>query len=141
MLKLILCENETELCSYHITNEQLKEIQEIIEERPAAFSIKKQDRTEHVLLSQVRYFVSDRRKIKTIFLSGDSVEFYMKMKDLDEQLSSSGFLRCHQSYLINMKQILYWDECNITLIGGEIIPVSRKYKNIVVQKLKGDGVF
>ena len=97
MLKLILCENETELCSYLISREQLKEIREILEAQPKTFSIKKPDRTEHIILSQVQYFVSDRRKIKTVFLSGDSVEFYMKMKDLDERLFSSGFLRYHQS--------------------------------------------
>ena len=140
MLKLILCENETELCSYLISREQLKEIREILEAQPKAFSIKKQDRTEHIILSQVQYFVSDRRKIKTVFLSGDSVEFYMKMKDLDERLFSSGFLRCHQSYLVNMKQILYWDDRNITLVGGETIPISRKYKdNVGIKLQKGQG--
>lgn len=100
--------------------------------------IRKQDKIERIFLHHVRYFVSDRRKIKAVFdlFSKDSLEFYMKMQDMEEQLQNSNFLRCHQSYLVNIQQILYWDNTTIVLTGNEKIPVSRKYKEKVTKELE-----
>lgn len=99
--------------------------------------IRKQDKIERIFLHHVRYFVSDRRKIKAVFDSpNDSLEFYMKMQDMEDQLQNCNFLRCHQSYLVNIQQILYWDNTTIVLTGNEKIPVSRKYKEEVTKKLE-----
>ena len=59
----------------------------------------------------------------------------MKMEELEEKLSSHGFIRCHQSYLINIHKVLFWERSHIGLIGEEIIPVSRKYIKAVNQFL------
>lgn len=98
--------------------------------------VRKLDRTERIFLKHVRYFVSDRRKIKAVFDQGqEPVEFYMKMADVEEHLKNTGFLRCHQSYLVNVHHILYWDGSNIMLTSNEKIPISRKYKKELFNKL------
>ena len=63
MLKLILCENETEtkLCAYHIDHKQAETLKNIIDdyltsqEETSLFSfpVKKQDRIEHIILSML----------------------------------------------------------------------------------------
>ena len=87
-------------------------------------------------LKHVRYFISDKRKIKAVLdYSYGEVDFYMKMEELEEKLSSHDFIRCHQSYLINIHKVLFWERSHIGLIGEEMIPVSRKYIKTVNQFL------
>ena len=57
----------------------------------------------------------------------------MKMCDLEERLKDIGFLRCHQSYLVNSRKILELNGADLVLIGKERVPVSKKYRG----KLKG----
>lgn len=101
------------------------------------FVVAKKKGKEWIPLQNVKYLVSDRRKVRAVLESpGDSIEFYMKLDDIEEQLRGAKFLRCHQSYLINARHVLYWEEGSIVLTGGEKIPVSRRYRKEVNQKLK-----
>lgn len=98
--------------------------------------VNKKAKKMRIPLKHVRYFISDKRKIRAILdQSYGEVEFYMKMEELEEKLSAHGFVRCHQSYLINIHKVLFWERSRIGLIGEEIIPVSRKYIKTVNQFL------
>lgn len=100
--------------------------------------VTKKKRKERIPLNEIKYLVSDRRKIKAILESpNESTEFYMKLGDLEEHLGGAGFLRCHQSYLINTSHVLYQEEESIILTGGEKIPVSRRYQKEVDQWIRG----
>ena len=48
----------------------------------------------------------------------------MKLSDM-EKLLPEYFLRCHQSYLVNMDRIRKFTLDGIVLIDGRVIPVSR----------------
>ncbi len=88
---------------------------------------------EKILLSQVQYFVSERRKIRAVLdVPHASVEFYMKMDELEHQLQQKNFLRCHQSFIVNAGKIQQWDGSGICLSGGERIPVSKRYRKDVI---------
>ena len=99
-----------------------------------------------ISLKHVLYFVSDKRKIRAVLEAPhESVEFYMKMGDLEEVLRDCGFLRCHQSFLINMHKVQSWDGNGVHLPGQEKIPVSRRYRGVMgeameqYQMLHGNG--
>ena len=42
-------------------------------------------------------------------------------------MASSGFLRCHQSYLVNKRYIRQLDGTSLTLANGAALPVSRPH--------------
>lgn len=101
------------------------------------FLIKRQKRKEFILLNAIKYLMSDKRKIKAVVeYPCESIEFYMKMQEAEEVLKSAGFFRCHQSYLVNMHHVLYWDGNSIVMKGNEKIPVSRKYREEVNRKIE-----
>ena len=60
----------------------------------------------------------------------------MKMEELEEKLQFLGFIRCHQSYLVNVHKVLFWERAYIVLMGNEKIPVSRKYIETVNASLE-----
>ena len=49
---------------------------------------------------------------------------YRKLDDVHKELPDY-FLRCHQSYLVNMKHIACMRQLRLELDDGRIIPVSR----------------
>lgn len=88
-------------------------------------------------LKQVSYFVSDKRKIRAVFDSSqEPVEFYMKMGELEERLKNCEFLRCHQSFLLNINKIRSWDGSGISISGQEKIPVSRQYRKEIREMME-----
>ena len=80
-------------------------------------------------LNHVLYFASDKRKIHAVLETPhESVEFYMKMGELEEILKGCGFFRRHQSFLINMHKVHSWDGNEVLMLSQERIPVSRRYR-------------
>lgn len=102
--------------------------------------VNKKSQKLRIPLNRVYYFISDRRKIKAVMGNAyGEVEFYMKLEDLEEKLRDAGFVRCHQSYLVNSHKVLSWERTSIVLIGKEHVPISRKYIDIVNNVLNKGG--
>ncbi len=60
------------------------------------------------------------------------------IKSFDDQLTSHGFIRCHQSYLVNLaevNQLKRADGVCLVMSNGSEIPVSRAKKDMVQQLL------
>lgn len=87
------------------------------------------NKKEHILLDKVLYFEGDGRKIR-IHQKGEEMSFYAKMSDLELMLETYGFVRCHQSYIVNKKYIKGCSRTEIKL-DSETLPVSRKYQEKV----------
>ena len=66
---------------------------------------------------------SSRRNL-TIYEVGEAAAFLLKLSDM-EKLLPEYFLRCHQSYLVNMDRIRKFTLDGIVLIDGRVIPVKQ----------------
>lgn len=76
-----------------------------------------------VFYDEIYYAESIARKIHIHCLE-DNIEYYGKMDALTDELGAD-FVRCHKSYIANMKYIKSVDNKEITLMNGIKIPVSR----------------
>ena len=83
-------------------------------------------KNRRIRLKRVKYFESRGRKIAAI-LENEEIEFYLKMDDLFNKIKSKNFIRCHQSYIINLEYIDIFSSNEIVLYDSKKIPVSRKY--------------
>ena len=63
------------------------------------------------------------------------------LKKMEKQLEGRGFLRCHKSYLVNVKKIAGVRHDHITMVNGSTLPLRRgmatSLKRIVAQYLLG----
>lgn len=100
------------------------------------FSFQYNRMNHNITLRQVLYFVSDRRKIWIMMDDGRKLVFYGKMDLLEKRLSDYNhyFVRTHQSYLVNERQIESFLNDQIQMRNGELLPVSRKKRNHVRQR-------
>ena len=91
------------------------------------FSFRHNRITYNIDLGQVLYFVSDRRVIRILMADGREHIFYEKMNALEKLLVSynNQFIRIHQSYLVNGRQIEQYHPRHVILRNGDMLSVSR----------------
>lgn len=66
-----------------------------------------------------------------IHTSYEKVTLRKKISEMENELPSEYFIRCHRSYIVNIKHIKSITKNDILLENGETIPISRgKYKEI-----------
>ena len=114
-------------------NRYLKELSETSE----CLHVNINNRQEKISLDRVFYFEGEGRKIRCHQRNGEQA-FYAKMGELEQVLQEHGFIRCHQSYLVNQKYIenVYRTELKV---AGVMLPVSRKYgENMAAWGQKAD---
>lgn len=59
------------------------------------------------------------------------------LKDIYEEVKNKGFIRCHKSYIVNLKYLQTFNKSECRLKDGSIIPIGRKYsksfKNAILE--------
>ncbi|PRR79656.1 LytR/AlgR family response regulator transcription factor [Clostridium vincentii] len=92
------------------------------------FTIKVDDKIISIEFSNILFFETSQT-IHKVILHGENriIEFYSKMKDIEENLDSR-FYRCHRSYLVNKDNIKEIDknERVVHMINGEDCLVSTR---------------
>lgn len=80
---------------------------------------------------------ADNSYTHLLLKNGQSIMVSQSLKEFDTQLSPSGFMRVHQSHLVNLSYILaYKKKTNTLLLEAELqIPVSQNKKNKVMEYL------
>lgn len=88
-----------------------------------------------IFCRNILFVESDNRQVILHLDDGTIVESYAKLSQAEQELPDKGFLRCHQSYIVNL---YYVDEIKNGKfwIQGKEIPISRKY-----QKLAKEGYY
>lgn len=99
-------------------------------------ALKSQDYIEVISVDDIIFCKSDKG-YTTFFLNNRKNLLVSKgLKEYEQILEPMGFLRCHQSYLINPEYIKkYYKEGTLQMKNGENIPVSTRRKEDIVSFL------
>lgn len=97
-----------------------------------------------------RMFIIDIRDIQRCEADGNYTKFYIAgkspilvtrtLKDFDRLLKVAGFIRAHQSHLVNAKHISEFvkvDGGYLVMKDGSKVPVSTRKRSSVIQQLEG----
>ena len=84
----------------------------------------------HFEIAEILYIESHARKKELVRRDGQTYEFYGKIEDIEQDLKKHGFIRPHNSYLVNSSYIRVFTPHEIWLNNRDVpLPVSRgKYK-------------
>ena len=108
------------------------------------FSFKYKSQEYKVLCKEILYFESKARQINIHVRDGNKYVFNGKLLEVEKGLSSGKvtFLRIHQSYLVNYLLIKSRSKSNVTLINGEVLPISearqKEFSKEYGRLLRGD---
>ena len=107
----------------------LYKVNEVIEkENLQTIMLVNKNGISNIKINNIKYIESFNRIVR-VFESGNTVrESHIKLDDISQKLPIN-FLRCHQSYIVNMDRIKYFNMEGITLFSNEFVPVSRPKYN------------
>lgn len=84
-------------------------------------------RTISLILADIQYIESYNHNVVVHHQAGTSQTYLLSLTELERQLSSGQFCRCHNSYLVNMDYIIEIGRTELTLKNGIRIPIGRTY--------------
>ncbi len=85
--------------------------------------MKNREHLIRVRYQEIRYIESDRRYLY-IHKQDGSARVRMKLSELEKRLPGY-FARCHQSYIVNLHELVTLTGSSLVLTGGARLPVSR----------------
>lgn len=97
------------------------------------FTVKNKDAQMKISHDNISYFESKQR-IVIMHTPQQAIEFYAKLSDVQSTLPKEYFLRCHQSYIVNLNRVRTLDKANRLFIlqSGATIEISKsQYSNVV----------
>ncbi len=102
-----------------------------MDRRPeASFSFQFGNEKIRLPLKSINYFESDKRIVR-IALDDGEYKTYAKLDDIERELPQTEFVRCHQSFLVNVGRIEKLSPASLLLKNGETLPVSKKHRDSV----------
>lgn len=102
------------------------------------FLVETREGKQYIPLGQIDYFEAKEKKV---FVRTKSCEygFYDALEALEDRLPA-GFVRCHRSYIVNMKRArnLNLSEHVIVMADDVEVPFSRSYRKALKEYLKDE---
>lgn len=96
--------------------------------------LQSRDSWYNISANDILYVESHARKINVI-TTQEKLSVYMKLDEFEDKVRSNRFVRCHQSFLVNMKHISKMEGNKIILFDKTEIPVSRNRNDKCKQAL------
>lgn len=113
-----------------IKREELKRALETdwqINHREKTIYIQKGNRNLQLKLDGVLYAEPDGKHGVCIFQQTGQLQFSMTLTELERLLPGDRFVRCHNSYLINMEHVQEFHTSWVIMDDGQRIPLGRRY--------------
>lgn len=85
-------------------------------------------------VNDIKYIDTYNRRTKVHTKNKEIICFY-NMKELENKLEMFGFIRCHSSYIVNVKYIESVEKLIITLTSLEQIPISQQKRKDVMKSI------
>jgi two-component system response regulator LytT len=80
----------------------------------------------HVVIDDILFIEGMRNYVSVVLKDNKKNITLQKMKFLEKDLASSGFIRIHKYYLVNLKQISLIEGNSIT-VGPKSLPIGGSY--------------
>jgi len=78
-------------------------------------------------IRNIRYLHAVSNYTEVHLINGKMIVIAKTLKTIQELLPESGFKRCHQSYVINLEEVVFYKD-SIILSNDKEIPISRRRK-------------
>lgn len=91
----------------------------------------------HVYAEDILYCEGDRNYSQVHFMSRRKVTVSTHLAILEGRLARRGFVRVSRSALVNASYILDYDDYEVTLTNGRMLPIARRRRVAVRRWLNG----
>ncbi|MDR2223202.1 MAG: LytTR family DNA-binding domain-containing protein [Flavobacteriaceae bacterium] len=109
----------------------------MIQDTVKRIALRNFDYTQIVCIDDIIYCQSDKGYTTFYLKDGNKIMVSKVLKEYVNLLPEQQFIRCHQSYLVNVNYISkYFKEGSIELLNKQLIPVSERKKEVIVEYIQ-----
>ncbi len=112
------------LLSHELQETLLRALQQVQRSRKKKFIYTVNKTTNVLPVRDILYLESSGRVVEIVSLNG-RIRFYGRVDNAQNDAALEGFLRCHQSFLVNPDYIMEIRGTEILLTNGDTIPIRR----------------
>lgn len=87
-----------------------------------------------VYLRTLQYVETFNRNL-LLHTDQEKIVCYKSMKEMEQELTGQGFVRCHTSYIVNLFYVKGVNKLEITLVTGETLPISQPKRKLFMEQL------
>lgn len=87
--------------------------------------VKSKKMTYVIFWKEILYLESNNKVVTIHTLHQGCIRIYNKLDYFEKELQDSRFLRCHQSYLVNMQHILRYEQNDFVMEDTQIVPIRK----------------
>lgn len=84
----------------------------------------------------ILYVESEDKRVLFHTTNQGIIPIYEKLSEIQEQLKDVRFLRCHQSYLVNMDHIVEAAATDFVLMNNELVPIRKRERKQLLDTYK-----
>ena len=99
---------------------------------PSAYQIRQRTTVTKVVYHEILYIESSNSKCILHTESGGAYTIYKTLNTIEKELGDRRFLRCHQSFLVNMDHIKQIEK-QFLLSNGDVVPIRQRGVKLVRQ--------
>ncbi|MBE5765743.1 MAG: hypothetical protein E7335_01015 [Clostridiales bacterium] len=106
------------------------------------FIVENRQQLSRIRHDSILYFESKAKIVYPRLVTGTSEGFPARLDIVENRLALHGYIRCHKSYLVNLRHVQMLDKKNrqIIITGGITIPVSKQNYVRVLSVISQSGV-
>lgn len=109
--------------------------QEIMESKKNSLRYTNNGKIQRVLFDLIVYLKVDHRLISIQCRDKTKILFYESLKSVEEKMNDEMFMKVHRGYIVNLNYVDCLDKNDLYLTSGDVIPVARKYKQMLVERM------
>ncbi len=111
-----------------ITEQSVDEEEDDATSNREFISIRADHKTSLIRLSNIVYIESEGEYVR-MYLSDDTkIVTLFRLKNMENSLPSSNFMRVHRSYIVNLDYITGYTKGRVFLANNEYVPIGENYK-------------
>lgn len=95
--------------------------------KPERVTLRRGNRTLGLMLKEILYIEAGVNHNIRIVLEGREEMFPVTLSEMEQNLPAESFIRCHNSYLVNLEYVKEWNRQALQMADGVRLPVGRKY--------------
>lgn len=109
--------------------------QEIIERKKKSLRYTNYGKVKRVLFEVIVYLKVEHRQICILCRDKAIILFYESLKNVEEEIDDEMFMKVHRGYVVNLNYVDYLDKNDLYLTSGDVIPIARKYKQTLIERM------
>ena len=111
---------------------------QLFEAKQQSDQIRLFDGKNHHLISfkDIVVIAADHVYLKMVLIDGKILIVREPLKNIKAKLPEKIFSQCHRSYIVNIQHIKTWSTSELEITNGKKIPISKVYKNDMLEAMK-----